>query len=64
MDQITLTLRVSVLYGKVHDPAAFEAHCLGTHMPLVAAAPAPARAEASIGLPDPDGSAPPFYRLF
>jgi hypothetical protein len=47
MDQITPTLKLSVLYGKPHDPAAFEAHCLGTHMPLVAATPAPARAEAS-----------------
>lgn len=44
MDQITPTLKLSVLYGKPHDPAAFEAHCLGTHMPLVAATPAPARA--------------------
>jgi uncharacterized protein (TIGR02118 family) len=57
-------LKLSVLYGKPQDPAAFEAYYLGTHMPLVAAAPAPARAEASIGLPGADGSAPPFYRLF
>lgn len=60
----TTVLKLSVLYGQPHDPAAFEAYYLGTHMPLVAAAPAPARAEASLGLPGPDGSAPPFYRLF
>ncbi len=57
-------MKLSVLYGQPQDPEAFEAYYLGTHMPLVAAAPALARAEASIGLPGPDGSAPPFYRLF
>ncbi len=57
-------LKLSVLYGHPQDPAAFERYYLGTHMPLVAAAPAPARAEATIGLPGPDGSAPPYYRLF
>lgn len=60
----TTTLKLSVLYGQPQDSAAFEAYYLGTHMPLVAAAPAPARAEASLGLPEPDGSKPPFYRLF
>jgi uncharacterized protein (TIGR02118 family) len=60
----TPVLKLSVLYGQPQDPAAFEAYYLGTHMPLVAAAPAPARAEASLGLPGPDGSAPPFYRMF
>ncbi len=60
----TTALKLSVLYGQPHDPTAFEAYYKGTHMPLVAAAPAPARAEASLGLPGPDGSAPPFYRLF
>ncbi|MDP3085843.1 MAG: EthD family reductase [Rubrivivax sp.] len=64
MDRVTPALKLSVLYGQPKDPAAFEAHYLGTHMPLVAAAPAPASAEATIGLPGPDGSAPPFYRLF
>jgi uncharacterized protein (TIGR02118 family) len=57
----TTVLKLSVLYGQPQDLAAFEAYYLGTHMPLVAAAPAPARAEASLGLPGPDGSAPPFY---
>jgi uncharacterized protein (TIGR02118 family) len=33
-------------------------------MPLVAAAPAPRRAETSVGLPGPDGSPAPFHRLF
>lgn len=61
---MTTTLKLSVLYGHPHDPAAFEAYYLHQHMPLVAQAPAPARAETSIGLPGPDGSPPPYYRLF
>lgn len=58
------SLKLSVLYGQPQDPAAFEAHYHGTHLPLLAAAPPPARVEASLGLPGPDGSPPPFYRLF
>ncbi len=58
------TLKLSVLYGHPQDPSAFEAHYLQQHLPLLAAAPPPARTEASIGLPGPDGSPPPFYRLF
>lgn len=57
-------LKLTVLYGRPQDATAFEAYYLGTHMPLVAAAPPPARAEASLALPIPDGSAPPFDRLF
>lgn len=64
MNPAAPTLKLSVLYGHPQDPAAFEAYYRDTHMPLVAAAPAPARAEASLGLPGPDGSAPPYYRLF
>jgi uncharacterized protein (TIGR02118 family) len=62
--QSTSALKLSVLYGQPQDSAIFEAYYLGTHMPLVAAAPAPTSAEASLGLPGPDGSAPPFYQLF
>lgn len=57
-------LKLTVLYGPPTDPAAFEAYYLGTHMPLVAAAPAPSRVELSVGLPGPDGSPPPYHRLF
>lgn len=57
-------LKLSVFYGPPSDPAAFEAYYHGTHLPLVAEAPPPVRAEASIGLPGPDGSPPPYHRLF
>lgn len=57
-------LKLSVLYGQPADPGAFEAYYRHQHMPLVAAAPAPMRTEASIGLPGPDGSPPPYYRMF
>ena len=57
-------LKLSVLYGQPADPVAFEAHYLGIHQPLVAAIPGLGRSEVAIGLPGPDGSPPPFYRLF
>lgn len=57
-------LKLSVLYGLPRDPVAFEAHYAGVHMPLVAQAPPPVRVEASIALPGPDGTPPPFHRLF
>jgi uncharacterized protein (TIGR02118 family) len=57
-------LKISVLYGHPTDPEAFEAYYLGTHLPLAAAIPGLGRSEVSKALPGPDGSAPPFYRLF
>ncbi len=44
----TTVLKLSALYRQPQNSAAYEAYFLGTHMPLVAAAPAPARAEASL----------------
>ncbi len=57
-------LKLSVLYRHPVDPAAFEAYYLGTHLPLAAAIPGVSRAEVSKALPNPDGSQPPYYRLF
>lgn len=61
---MTPTLKLSVLYGHPADPAAFEAYYRDQHLPLAAATPGLGRTEASIGLPGPDGTAPPFHRLF
>ena len=61
---MTPALKLSVLYGHPADPAAFEAHYRGTHLPLVAATPGLGRTERSLGVPGPDGAAPPFHRLF
>ncbi len=61
---MTHALKLSVLYGHPVDPAAFEAHYLGTHLPLAATIPGLGRSEISKALPGPDGAAPPYYRLF
>ena len=57
-------LKLSVLYGHPADPAAFEAYYLGTHLPLAAATPGLGRTELALCLPGPDGTPPPFHRLF
>ena len=41
-----MTVKLVVLYTQPDDPAAFEEHYLGVHMPLVAALPGLQRAEA------------------
>lgn len=61
---MTHTLKLTVLYGQPTDPAAFEAYYLGTHLPLAAATPGLGRTEVTKGLPGPDGTPAPFYRLF
>jgi uncharacterized protein (TIGR02118 family) len=61
---MTPALKLSVMYGHPVDPAAFEAHYLGTHLPLAAAISGLRRTEVSKALPGPDGAPPPFYRLF
>jgi uncharacterized protein (TIGR02118 family) len=61
---MTHALKLSVLYGHPSDPAAFEAHYHGSHLPLAGAIPGLGRSEVSKGLPGPDGSVPPFYRMF
>ncbi|KNZ31460.1 MAG: hypothetical protein AD742_15705 [Methylibium sp. NZG] len=61
---MTHGLKLSVLYAHPADPVAFEAHYRDTHLPLVAGVPGLGRSETAKGLPGPDGSTPPFYRLF
>jgi len=54
---------VNVLYHAPADPAAFEAYYLGTHMPIAGRIPSVDKVVLLKGLPGPDGSAPPYYRL-
>ena len=57
-------VKLMVLYGHPPDPAAFERYYLGVHMPLAAALTGARRMEAARCLPQADGSAPAFYRVF
>jgi uncharacterized protein (TIGR02118 family) len=52
-----------VMYGRPEDPAAFDAHYAGTHVPLVERIPNLRRFEAGKVLGTPDGGAPPLYYL-
>jgi uncharacterized protein (TIGR02118 family) len=57
-------VKLTVLYGPPTDPSAFENYYASAHMPLVAKIPNVARAEASRIMGTPDGSEPPYYRIF
>ena len=57
-------IKFMVLYGHPPNPAEFEKYYLGVHMPLVAAMKGARRMEAAKCLPQADGSAPVFYRVF
>ena len=52
-----------VMYGQPDDPAAFDEHYAGTHVPLVEKIPNLRRFEAGKVLGTPEGGAPPFYYL-
>ncbi len=54
-------IKLSVTYQTPPDPAAFDAHYLGTHMPLCDKLPGIKRAEVTKFTPGLDGSAPEFY---
>ena len=58
-----MTVKLVVLYTQPDDPAAFDAHYLGVHMPLVAALPGLQRAEAGQLTAALDGGGQTFYRL-
>ena len=58
-----MTVKLVVLYTQPDDPAAFEEHYLGVHMPLVAALPGLQRAEAGLLTAALDGGGQTFYRL-
>ena len=57
-------LKLTVLYGHPSDPEAFERHYAQTHMPLVAKIPGGHRFEHARVMSTPDGSSPPYYRMF
>jgi uncharacterized protein (TIGR02118 family) len=62
--QSTGGIKFMVLYGHPPNPAEFEKYYLATHMPLVAAIKGARKMEAAKCLPQADGSAPAFYRIF
>jgi uncharacterized protein (TIGR02118 family) len=58
-----MAVKVTVLYGHPDDPEAFEEYYANTHMPLVDKIPLQ-RYEAARIVATPDGSEPPYYRIF
>jgi uncharacterized protein (TIGR02118 family) len=57
-------VKLTVLYGRPDDPAAFEEYYANTHMALVDKIPNFQRYEAARILATPDGTEPPYYRIF
>lgn len=54
---------VNVIYHAPADPAAFEAYYDSIHMPIAARIPGVERIVLLKGLPGPDGSPAPYYRM-
>ncbi|QJY49707.1 EthD family reductase [Pseudonocardia broussonetiae] len=54
-------IKLTVLYDTPADVEAFDAHYLGTHVPLANAVPGIEEVEVTRFLPGPDGSAPRFH---
>jgi uncharacterized protein (TIGR02118 family) len=57
-----MTVKVVVLYTQPADAAEFDAHYLGTHLPLVRAMPGLERAESGKFLAALDGGEATYYR--
>ena len=57
-------VKLTVLYGHPEDPAAFERYYANTHMALADKIPDFQRYEAARIVATPDGTAPPYYRIF
>jgi uncharacterized protein (TIGR02118 family) len=57
-------LKLTVLYGPPKDVDAFEEYYAKTHMPLVHKIPGLGRIEMAKIVGTPDGSAPPYHRIF
>lgn len=55
-------LKLTVLYDRPGDVAAFESHYFGTHLPLARNVPGIERVEVTVFSPGPDG-APPRHHL-
>ena len=58
-----MTVKLVVLYTQPDDPAVFDEHYLGVHMPLVAKVPGLQRAEAGRLTAALDGGAQTYYRI-
>jgi len=54
---------VNVLYNAPDDADAFERYYERTHLPIAAKIPSVESLVLLKGLPGPDGSAPPYYRV-
>jgi uncharacterized protein (TIGR02118 family) len=57
-------VKLTALYGHPDDPDTFENYYANTHMPLVDEIPNLQRYEAARIIATPDGSEPPYYRIF
>lgn len=55
--------KVTVLYGRPEDPAAFEEYYANTHLPIAAKIPNVQRFEAGKVLATPDGGETPYHRI-
>jgi uncharacterized protein (TIGR02118 family) len=58
-----MTVKLVVLYTQPEDPAAFDEHYLGVHVPLVAKIPGLQRAETSKLTTALDGGEHTYYRM-
>lgn len=56
-------IKLTVLYDRPADVEAFDAHYLGTHVPLAEKVPGVERIEVTTFDPGPDGSEPRFYLM-
>lgn len=56
-------IKITVLYGAPKDPKEFDKHYSEVHMPLVYSVKEIKRVEISMGLPEPGGKPPAFYRI-
>ena len=57
-------IKATLLYGHPPNPAEFEEYYVKTHLPIVWAIKGPLRREAAKCQPLPDGTPPPYYRIF
>jgi len=56
-------IKATVLYGHPKDTDSLEKYYAETHLPLVSKTSGIAKAEYTKFLPNPDGSAPVYYRM-
>jgi uncharacterized protein (TIGR02118 family) len=60
---LAMTVKVVVLYAQPADPAGFDDHYLGVHVPLVAKIPGLLRAETGKVTAALDGGEQTYYRM-